>query len=138
MELNKKALDNAQKLNTTIIFEGISLKGDVKGSHNYYLAGELEGTLELSAMLIIGKTGKFKGTAKVKEAVIEGSFDGDLTASDKVEINDTGNFVGDVLTPSVYISDKAYFQGKVSMAREGENKRVIEMGSAAESGKVGK
>ena len=130
MELNQKELNNVQKMNTTIIFEGITMKGDVKGSHNYYLAGEFEGTMELSALLIIGKTGKFTGTAKVNDAVIEGQFEGSLTASEKVDINDTGHFVGEVLTPSVKVSDKAYFEGKVSMAREGENKRVIDMNSA--------
>lgn len=131
MEFNQKELSNVQKLNTTIIFEGIKMKGDVKGTHNYYLAGEFEGNLELSALLIIGKTGKFTGTAKVNEAVIEGHFEGNLTASEKVDINDTGHFVGEVLTPSVKVSDKAFFEGKVSMAREGENKRVIDMNAAA-------
>ncbi len=133
MEFNQKELSNVEKLNTTIIFEGITMKGDVKGTHNYYLAGEFEGTLELSALLIIGKTGKFKGTAKVNEAVIEGHFEGSLTASEKVDVNDTGHFIGDILTPSVKVSNKAYFEGKVSMAREGENKRVIDMNPAASS-----
>ncbi|MCK5145662.1 polymer-forming cytoskeletal protein [bacterium] len=131
MELNQKDLKYVKKLNTTVVFEGIKMKGDVTGTHNYYLAGEFEGTLDLTALLIVGKTGKFSGTAKVNDAVIEGEFEGKLTASGKVDINDSGHFSGEILTPSVKVSDQAYFEGKVSMAREGENKRVIDMNAAS-------
>ncbi len=130
-EFNEKAVQSAKKMNTTIVFEGIQISGDVKGSHNYYLAGELDGTLELSATFIIGKTGKFKGEVKAENVIIEGQCEGKVTASEKVEIYESGQFTGDILTPAVFISDKAYFEGKVSMAREGENKRVIDMNAAA-------
>ena len=120
MDIDHKALNKAKKMNTTVVFEGIKIVGDVKGSHNYYLNGELDGKINLSAMLIVGRSGKFSGEAKAQNVVIEGDFEGKLTAKEKVEIRDTGNFVGDIWTPSVLVSDKAYFQGKVTMTRDGK------------------
>ena len=49
--IDPKALERAKKMNTTVIFDGIHIVGDVRGSHNYYLNGALEGTIELSALL---------------------------------------------------------------------------------------
>ena len=121
MNIDQKALDKAKKMNTTVVFEGIRIVGDVKGSHNYYLNGDLEGKINLSAMLIIGRSGKFSGEAKAENVVVEGEFEGKLTAKEKVEIRDTGQFVGDIWAPSVLVSDKAYFQGKVTMTRDGKS-----------------
>ena len=121
MDFDQKALEKAKKMNTTVVFEGIRLVGDVKGTHNYYLNGELEGTIELSALLIIGRSGKFKGEAKAENVIVEGEFEGKLTASDKVEIRDSGKYVGDMHAPSVLVSDKAFFQGNVTMTRDRDN-----------------
>jgi cytoskeletal protein CcmA (bactofilin family) len=119
VEFDQKALEKAKQMNTTVVFEGIHIVGDVKGSHNYYLNGELEGTIDLSAMLIVGRSGRFKGEAKTQNVIIEGEFEGKLTAKERVEVRDTGKFVGDILAPAVLVSDKAFFQGNVTMAREG-------------------
>lgn len=121
MEINRRQLNKARKFNTTIVFEGIHLVGDVKGSHNLYLNGDLEGTIDLSALLIVGRSGRFKGSAKAENVIIEGEFEGDLNAKDKVEIRDSGTFVGDILAPSVLVSDKSYFQGNVKMMRESQS-----------------
>ena len=115
--IDPKAIARAQKMNTTVIFDGIHIVGDVRGSHNYYLNGALEGTIELSALLIIGKSGVFKGEAKAENVIVEGEFEGNLTAKERVEIRDEGKFVGDILAPAVLVSDKAFFQGNVTMAR---------------------
>ena len=120
MEINQKAFEKAKKMNTTIVFEGIRVVGDVKGSHNYYLNGELDGKIDLSAMFIIGRTGKFHGEAQAENVLVEGEFEGKLKAKEKVEICDTGKFVGDISAPSVLVSEKAYFQGKVAMTRDGK------------------
>ena len=119
--IDPKALERAKKLNTTVIFDGIHIVGDVQGSHNYYLNGALEGTIELSALLIIGKSGVFKGEAKAENVIIEGEFEGNLTAKERVEIRDEGKFVGDILAPAVLVSDKAFFQGNVTMDRGTNN-----------------
>ena len=129
MKFNEKTVRNAQKMNTTVIFEGIQITGDIHGSHNYYLAGELDGTLDLSATFIIGKTGKFNGNVKAEKVIVEGHCDGKVSASEKVEINPSGHFKGEILTPAVFISDQAFFEGKVSMVKDGKPKQVVDLSS---------
>ena len=118
MKLNQRMLDKAQKMETTAIFKGIRVVGDVKGSHNLYLNGEFEGKMDLAALLLVGKTGKFKGQVKAKCVIIEGEIEGKVIAEEKVELRASGKYKGEIVAPSVMISDKAFFDGNVKMTKE--------------------
>jgi len=112
-----EAIDSPKQLET-VVLAGIHFKGDIKGSHDLYLNGELEGTIELSALCSVGRSGRLKGEIKAENIIIEGNFEGSLSAKEKVEVRDGGRCVGDILAPSVMISDKAFFQGQVTMMRD--------------------
>ena len=112
-------LEKTQKMETTAIFEGISVVGSVKGSHNLYLNGEFEGTIELTTLFLVGKTGRFKGEVKAEYDIIEGEVEGKVMANEKVELLEGGKYKGEILAPSVMISDKAFFDGSVKMMKEG-------------------
>ena len=42
----------------TVILSGIQFKGDINGSHDLFLNGEICGTVELQARLFVGQTGR--------------------------------------------------------------------------------
>ncbi|MBL7074749.1 polymer-forming cytoskeletal protein [candidate division KSB1 bacterium] len=125
MELNRRMLDKVQKLNTTAIFEGISVVGDLKGSQNLYLNGGFEGTIDLTALLLVGKTGRLKGEVKAECVIIEGEVEGKVIANKKVEIRDGGKYTGEILAPAVLISDNAFFEGNVKMMTEAVESPVL-------------
>ncbi|MBD3291179.1 hypothetical protein GF337_20425 [candidate division KSB1 bacterium] len=110
----------AKKQLETVVLNGIYFSGDIKGAHDIYLNGEFEGTIELSARLYVGQTGKLQGEVKAENIIIEGEVKGTLEAEEKMEVRDGGICNGDILAPSVMISDKAFFQGKVTMTEEKE------------------
>jgi len=116
-------LDKAQKTETTAIFDGITVVGNAKGSHNLYLNGQFEGTIDLTALLLVGKTGKLKGKVKADYVIIEGEVEGKVVAHEKVELRDGAKYKGEILAPSVKISDNSFFDGIVHMLKEeGEEK----------------
>jgi cytoskeletal protein CcmA (bactofilin family) len=117
-KLNQRSLDKAEKMETTAVFKGISVTGDVKGSHNIYLNGEFDGKMDLTALLLVGKTGKLKGQVKAECVIIEGEVEGKVIAKEKVELRATGKYKGEIIAPSVMISDKAFFDGNVKMTKE--------------------
>lgn len=118
MKINRRMLDKVQKMDTTAIFKGISVVGDIKGSHNLYLNGEFEGKVDITALFLVGKTGRFKGEAKAESVIIEGEVEGKVIANEKVEVRDGGKYKGEILAPSVMISDNAFFDGNVKMMKE--------------------
>lgn len=127
MKLNLRTLDKSQRTDTTAIQEGITVTGDVKGSHNLFLNGKFEGTIDLTALFLVGKTGKFKGEVKAKYVIIEGEVEGKVMADEKVELRDTGKYKGEILAPSVMISDNAFFDGVVKMLKEGLERPEISL-----------
>ncbi|MFQ5769125.1 MAG: polymer-forming cytoskeletal protein [bacterium] len=107
----------AKATDSTKIFKGIRLVGQVEGDQDFYLNGELEGKINTSALVTIGENGRFKGELKAKNVIIAGAVEGKINAEERVEITESGGCRGDITSPSVLISDQAYFQGNVTMVR---------------------
>ena len=112
------------KLKTTVILEGMQVEGQIEGTHDLYLAGNLKGNVDVVELVKVGKSGRFEGELKAKKIIIKGEVDGKVTAIEKVEIHSSGHLKGDIISPSILISHKAFFEGSVSMVRE--NNKVPE------------
>lgn len=108
------------QLRETKILEGIKLKGEIEGVHNLYLDGEFDGKINLTELLVVGKTGRLRGEVKAKVVIIEGDVEGTLSVSGNVEVRDSGKYIGDIFSPSVLVSHKAFFQANVKMTKDGE------------------
>jgi len=108
---NSMTSPNATVTDSTMIFEGMRFVGDISGSHDLYLNGAIEGSVDLSANLTIRRTGKFKGEIKAQKVMIEGEVEGKVVAEDIVELRDGAKLSGDTTAPSIMISDKAFFRG---------------------------
>ena len=70
-------------------------------------------------MLTVGPTGKVTAQVFAKAVIVLGKIDGNITASEKVEIREGGSVHGDVMSPRVTIADGADFCGSVDMQTEG-------------------
>ena len=75
-------------------------------------------------MLLVGKTGRVDGEIEAQNVIVEGAIEGKLTANEKVEIRDGGKYKGDIVAASILVSEKALFDGNVSMKAEGEEPAV--------------
>ncbi|MBN2013419.1 polymer-forming cytoskeletal protein [candidate division KSB1 bacterium] len=108
-------MNKSPKQVETVILAGMQFRGDIKGSHNLFLNGEFDGTVDLNALLFVGQSGRLTGEVKAERVIIEGEVEGTVTANEKIELREGGKCKGDILAPSVMISDKAFFQGQVTM-----------------------
>ena len=124
MKLNRRTLDKVKGQNTTVITEGIQLKGRVKGTHNIILYGEIEGNIQLKGTLLVGATGWIKGTIDAHNVIIEGDVEGAINTTEKVEIRDGGKYRGDILAKSILVSERALLEGNVKMKMEGREPSV--------------
>ncbi|MBW1811147.1 MAG: polymer-forming cytoskeletal protein [Deltaproteobacteria bacterium] len=99
----------------TIIGETILVRGNLQGDEDLTVQGRIEGSINLSKTLIIEPSGVVKADASINNAVISGVMMGNLSASDSVEITETGRMLGDISAPRVIIVEGALFKGKVDM-----------------------
>jgi cytoskeletal protein CcmA (bactofilin family) len=99
----------------TVVGESILIKGNLEGDEDLTVQGRIEGAIHLTKTLIVEPTGVVKADVSVANAIISGIMVGNLTATDSVEIADSGRMVGDIQSPRVIITEGALFKGRVDM-----------------------
>ena len=104
---------------TAHIGRSVLIKGELSGSEDIYLDGTLEGKIELPGNnLVIGPNGRVRASIRASGVVIEGKVDGDIEASERVELRKTAVLLGSIVTQRVAIEDGAYFKGGVDVKRQ--------------------
>lgn len=102
------------------IGKSVVIKGELSGSEDLTIEGQVEGKIELRQnVLTIGANGKIKAQVFAKAVIILGEVTGNVTASEKVDIRDHGSVDGDITSPRVAIAEGAHFRGSIDMQRAG-------------------
>jgi len=106
-----------QRMRSTVpIGPSVVIKGELSGSEDLVVEGSIEGTVELrDNLLTIGPHGTLNARVFAKAVVVLGKVNGNITASEKVEIREGGSVEGDVVAPRVAIADGGHFRGSVDM-----------------------
>jgi len=109
------------------IGKSVIIKGELSGSEDLTIEGQVEGKIELRQnVLTIGPNAKIKAQVLARAVVVEGTVQGNIAASEKIEIRDKGSVEGDLSSPRVAIADGAHFRGSIDMqqAKSGEKHDV--------------
>lgn len=98
------------------IGKSISIKGDVTGDEDTVIEGRVEGRVELSNHhLTVGPNGDVKGEISAKQVTVVGKVAGNITATERIELSDSGRVDGDLLSPRLLVQEGAQLNGEVSM-----------------------
>jgi cytoskeletal protein CcmA (bactofilin family) len=101
------------------IGKSVVIKGELNGSEDLTIEGHVEGKIELKDhVLTIGPNGKIKAQVHAKSVIVLGEVNGNVTATEKVDIRDGGSVDGDIVSPRVAIAEGAHFRGTVDMQRK--------------------
>ena len=102
------------------IGKSVVIKGELNGSEDLTIEGHVEGTIQLREhVLTIGPNGKIKAQIFAKSVIVLGEVQGNVSASDKVDIRDNGSVEGDLIAPRIAIAEGAHFKGSIDMQRKG-------------------
>ncbi len=100
------------------IGKSVVIKGELSGSEDLYLDGEVEGTIELRGnSLTVGPNGRVRANTHAKDVVVHGKVNGNIRA-DRVELKKSALVSGDIFTQRVIIEDGAFFKGGIDIQRE--------------------
>ncbi len=103
----------------THIGKSIVIKGDVSGSGDLYLDGELEGSVELfDGSLMVGPEGCIRANLQARSIVVQGRVDGNLYGLERAELKKSATVVGDIYTPRIAIEDGAFLEGNVRVQKD--------------------
>jgi cytoskeletal protein CcmA (bactofilin family) len=101
-----------------IITSSLLIKGEVRGSDDLYIDGEVQGTIHLSnGRVTVGPHGKISADVDAREIIVRGKVTGALRGRERVEIGSTGEVRGDIATSRIAIGEGAQIHSKVEIAR---------------------
>jgi len=98
------------------IGKSVSIKGDVSGSEDVYVDGQLEGSIQLNGnSLTLGPNGKVRANVVAKNVTISGQLNGNIQAMERTDLRKTAVVNGDVQTRRIAIEEGAYFNGRLEI-----------------------
>jgi cytoskeletal protein CcmA (bactofilin family) len=97
----------------------LHFKGELYGEEDLEFQGQIEGSIEHTRSLSIGKEGGVRGNIRAKFVIVEGKVDGDIYATESVQIRANAKVTGNIFAPRVGIADGAHFSGRIDMNHKG-------------------
>lgn len=98
------------------IGKSVVIKGELSGSEDLYVDGQVEGSIALkNHLLTVGPNGQVKASVEAKGVVVQGKLEGNLQVSDRVDLRKSAVVTGDITTQRISIEEGAYLKGKVDI-----------------------
>jgi cytoskeletal protein CcmA (bactofilin family) len=102
------------------IGKSLKVKGEIAGSEDLYVDGEVEGKITLQGNnLTIGPNGNVRAEVSAHSITVLGRLQGNVRAADRVEIRKTGSLEGDLVTARIAIEEDAVFRGSIDIVKPG-------------------
>ncbi len=103
--------------------KNVTVKGQIFAREDLTIDGEVEGTVECQEhRLTIGPNARVQAGLKAREIIIHGSIQGNVDATDKIDIKKEAKLVGDIKTSRIVIEDGAYFKGSIDISKVASGK----------------
>ena len=95
------------------------------------IQGSFEGEFNLKGQLKVAQGARAKGNFNATSIAINGNVEGNLTATEKIHMDNTARINGRIVTPKVSILDGAVFDGEMQMG-----KRLAQTSKSATAGSL--
>jgi cytoskeletal protein CcmA (bactofilin family) len=121
--LNRKRNDQTSRnAETSLISQGTIIRGDVRFTGMLHLDGRIEGVVlgeGSNAVFTLSEHGQVQGEVRVPHAMINGQVNGDIYASERLELAPQARVIGDVRYNTLEMAAGAQVNGRI--AHQGED-----------------
>ena len=103
---------------TTFVGKLLVVKGELSGKEALVVDGEVEGPITLHGQrLTVRPNGRIRGNIEARHVILQGQVEGDIQASDRVELFRSASFTGDISTGRISIEEGAVFKGRLDIKK---------------------
>src|SRR6516225_4547336 len=111
-------VETPRAVDVATIGKSVVVRGELSGSEDLYVDGEVEGSISLRGQsLTVGPNGRVRANIEARNVILHGSVDGNLRASDRVDLRNSAALTGDISTARISIEDGAYFKGTIDIQK---------------------
>ena len=101
-----------------VIGKAVKIVGEIYSNEDLLIEGFVQGTVEaLHQKLTVGHNGTLQAKVQVRELDVQGNVQGDVVASERVEIRKDAKLVGNITAARIAIEDGAYFKGSIDIVK---------------------
>lgn len=109
-------LDSSTDDAVPCIARGIHVAGEIKGSNDLYIDGDVSGSVFLpDNQVLVGETADIHANIVARVIEVAGTVVGDLKATDRVVIRKSSTVEGDIVAPQIQLEEGCHFKGSVQM-----------------------
>lgn len=113
----QESLPPPQKVSSTLITQGVTIKGTIKGEGVVQVEGVVEGEFHMTGAVIVADTGVVKGPINADVVRVAGKVEGNVSAREHMRLEQTGTLIGDVATASLVVEDGGCLNGRSTMTK---------------------
>lgn len=104
---------------TAWIGQGVVVEGKITSTQDLRIDGKVEGTIEVgNHSLILGANATVKANLVAKSILISGTVTGNITATERLDVQATASVQGDIRSPRLVVADGATLNGKIDAGRD--------------------
>jgi cytoskeletal protein CcmA (bactofilin family) len=99
------------------IGQSVAIEGRITSRQDIRIDGQVQGTIEVGQHeLVLGPGSEVKADVNARSVLIGGNVEGNVTATERVQVQSTGVLLGDVVAPRLIIQDGGMLRGKADIA----------------------
>src|SRR5713101_7646171 len=107
------------------IGKSVVIKGELSCGEDLYIEGQVEGTIDPKGnRLTIGPNGRVKANVTACVVVVQGKLEGNIQASDRVDLRQSAVVMADIATQHISIDEGVYFKGSINVQKKAPTKEV--------------
>jgi cytoskeletal protein CcmA (bactofilin family) len=106
----------------TLLSQGSLIKGDLTFDQMTRLHGRVEGKVTglAGSVIVIGETASVHGEIVGDEIIIDGFVHGNVTATTKITLSESGRLLGNVKSPKFEVKFGGHFEGGATTKSAGK------------------
>lgn len=99
----------------SIIAPDMIVTGDLQADGIVRIEGRVAGNVNAAHQILLSPGGVVEGNLDTREAVLGGEVHGTVTATERVEVQNTAHIHGDIVTPRLLIQEGGQLNGGIRM-----------------------
>jgi cytoskeletal protein CcmA (bactofilin family) len=119
----------------TVIGREMKIHGELSGSHDLLVDGEIDGVIRLAAArLTVRADGRVHAKILAQDVVVMGLIEGEIRATGRVELRNGAVVLGDIFATRLSIEEGATLRGSIDPSRANEPFPDVSSGESATEG----
>lgn len=99
------------------IGQAVKIEGRIVSSQDIRIDGNVQGSIEVGQYeIVLGAGSDVKADVHARSVLVGGKVEGDVTATERIQVQSTGVLMGDVVAPRLVVQDGGLVRGKVDIA----------------------